>query len=200
MYKSRITSVCMSALLATYYQPASLPAQTLPVPVPKMNIVVVEGEAHIWNIRQRKAANIVVVVRDGNRNHLPGVPVTFTLPASGPSAVFPDGERTTSVTTDKEGYAVARGIRSNNIPGPYLIDVEAKHNDQTATARITQFNMNVESSKGGSGKWLAVLGIAGAAAAGGTVAALRKSSSTSPAPAPTPIGIAPGPGTVGPPR
>jgi hypothetical protein len=182
------------------YEPAALSGQTVPVPSPKMNIVVVEGEALIRNIRERKPANIVIVVRDGNRNHLPGVPVTFTLPASGPSATFPDGGLTSTVTTDKEGYATARGIRSNNVPGPFSIDVEAKRNDETATTKITQFNMNVESSKGGSGKWLALLGIVGAAAAGGTVAAMRSSSSSSPAAPSTPIGITPGPGTVGPPR
>ena len=202
MYTSkRIASVCLSAMLASY-QPAVSSAQTVPIPSPKMNIVVIEGEALIRNIRERKPANVIVVVRDGNRNHLSGVPVTFTLPESGPSAVFPNGTRTATVTTDKEGYAVASGIRANTVPGPYLIDVQAKHNDQTADARVTQFNMSVESSKkGGSGKWIAVLGIAGAAAAGGTIAAMRGSSSSSSVAAPpTPIGITPGSGTVGPPR
>ena len=196
----RIASICLSTMLASY-QPAVSSAQTVPIPSPKMNIVVIEGEALIRNIRERKPANVIVVVRDGNRNHLSGVPVTFTLPESGPSAVFPNGARTATVTTDKEGYAVANGIRANTVPGPYLIDVQAQHNDQTAAARVTQFNMSVESSKGGSGKWIAVLGIVGAAAAGGTIAAMRGSSSSSPAAAPpTPIGITPGSGTVGPPR
>lgn len=173
----------------------------LAVPKPKMNVVVVEGEAAINNIRKQKGNDIAVLVRDGNRNPLPRAAVTFTFPAEGASAAVADGRKTVSVTAGNDGYAVLRGIKPNRVPGTMVVQVEAKHQNQTASTTVTQFNMNVE-SKGSSAKWVAVLGVVGAAAAGGAVLALRNSSNGSSAPVkpPTPIGITPGPGSVGPPR
>jgi hypothetical protein len=169
-----------------------------------MNVVVVEGEAAIHNVREKKTTEVVVLVRDGNRKPLPKASVTFSLPDEGPGGAFADGSKTLTVMTGADGYAVARGIRPNNIPGPFRIQVDANHEGDKASAAVTQFNMSVASSKGGgSGKVLVVLGIVGAAAAGGAVALLRNSNGGSPAQPgapPTPIGITPGPGTVGPPR
>lgn len=181
--------------------PVEATSPELAVPKPKMNVAVVEGEAAINNIRKQKGNDIVVLVRDGNRNPLPRATVTFTFPPEGASAAVGDGRKTATVTAGSDGYAVLRGIKPNRVPGTMVVQVEAKHQDQTATATVTQFNMNVE-SKGSSTKWLAVLGIVGAAAAGGAVMALRNSNGTTATPAapPTPIGITPGPGSVGPPR
>jgi hypothetical protein len=197
----RIGCICLSVLL-TLRQPSAISGQTVPVPTPKMNVVVVEGEAAIHDIKQRKASDVGVLVRDGNRKPIPGASVRFILPAEGASATFSDGSRSLAITTNNTGYATVRNIRPNNIPGQYVIQVEAQHEGQMATASVTHFNMTVERSKGGSGKWVAILGIVGAAAAGGTVAALRNSNGNSQpvAAPPAPISITPGTGTVGPPR
>jgi hypothetical protein len=201
MQKSiRLGSACLS-LLVTIQQTATAYAQTIPVPAPKMNVAVVEGEATIHNLREKKTTHVAVLVRDGNRNPMPRASVTFSMPAQGAGGTFSNGAKTLTATTNSDGYAVARGIRSNNIPGPFRIQVEAQHNGQTAATAVTQFNMSVASAKGGSGKVVALLGILGAAAAGGAVAALRNGSSATPQPAaPAPIGITPGPSAVGPPR
>jgi hypothetical protein len=197
----RAGSICLSFLL-TLQQPGVMRAQQAPEPPrPQMNVAVVEGEATMSNIRERKAMNVVVIVRDGNRRPISGASVKFTLPADGPGASFANNAKTLTVTSDADGYALARGVRPNAIPGPYRIEVEAQHNNETATASVTQFNMQVESRSGGSGKWIALVAILGAAAAGGTVAATRKNGNgAAPAAPPAPIGIAPGSGSVGPPR
>jgi hypothetical protein len=197
----RVGCICLSVIMALQ-RPSAINGQTIAVPTPKMHVVVVEGEAAIHDVRQRKASDLVVLVRDGNRQPVSGASVRFTLPAEGASAAFSDGSRTLAITTNNNGFATARSIRPNNIPGRYAIQVEAQHEGQTATASVTHFNMTVEQSKGGSGKWVAILGIVGAAAAGGAVMALRTSNGSSQGPAapPIPIGITPGTGTVGPPR
>ena len=182
----RFGCICLSVIMALR-QPSPIKGQTVPVPTPKMNVVVVQGEAAIHDVRQRKTSDLVVLVRDGNRNPIPGASVKFILPAEGASAAFPDGAKALEITTNNSGYATARNIRPNNIPGQYAIQVEAQHEGKTATASVTHFNMTVERSKGGSGKWVAILGIVGAAAAGGTVAALRNSNGNSqPVAAPLP--------------
>lgn len=181
-------------------QPVSLCAQAVPEPPrPRMNIAVVEGEGAMNNIREKKPVNIVVIVRDGNRRPVQGASVAFTLPAEGPGATLPNGAKTITVQSDKDGYASVNGIRPNTVSGPYRIEVEAKHNEETAAAAITQFNTSVE-SRGGSGKWIVLTAILGAAAAGGVVAVTRKSGNSPASAAPAPIGITPGSGVVGAPR
>jgi hypothetical protein len=164
-----------------------------------MNIVVVQGEAAIHNLRDKKAIDIVVRVRDGNRNPLSGATVMFTLPESGASGTFADRSTKMIATSDGDGYAIASGLRPNNIAGPFVIQIEAAHGDGSATASVTQFNMNVESARGGSGKWIALLAVIGAAGAGGAVYALR-SGGSGPQTVATPISLTPGSSTVGPPR
>lgn len=184
--------------LAGGQQPPAAP-QLPPVPAPRMNIVALEGEGAINHVRKRTPRNIVVQVRDGNRNPIAGASVNFTLPAQGPSGEFFNGARTLTATTDQEGRATARAFRPNSAAGKIEIRVDATHAQETATLIVTQFNMTVTGSRGGSGKWIALLAVLGGGAAGGVYAATRKSESAAPAAA-APITITPGTGTVGAPR
>src|SRR5512138_1607706 len=70
---------------------------------PMLNLVVVEGEGAINNIRQRTAREPVVQVQDENRRPVAGAVVTFTLPGRGASGVFANGSQTVTVTTDQQG-------------------------------------------------------------------------------------------------
>jgi hypothetical protein len=194
----RFASIWISIVLV-FQKPAFVGAQIVPVPTPRMNILVVQGEATIHNIRDHKATDLVVRVRDGNRNPIVQAAVTFRLPANGPGGSFSNGARTLTETSDKDGYAIAHNLKPNGEAGPFRVEIEATHNGHVANATMTQFNMNVV-SKGGSGKWIALLAIAGAAAAGGAVAISRNGSQSSATPAATPIGITAGPGSIGPPR
>jgi hypothetical protein len=202
MFRTIRVGYVFFSIAVTLPFPAFLYAQEVAVPSPRMNVVTVEGEAAIHDVRQRKTSDVVVLVRDGNRKPIARASVVFTLPTEGASATFQNNAKVLTLTSNSDGYATARGIRPNNIPGPFKINVEAQHQGQTATLEITQFNMTVERSKSGSRKWIAVVGVIGAAAAGGLVATQRSGSGNSaPAATPqTPIGISPGPATVGPPR
>lgn len=175
-------------------------------PPRKLNIVIVEGEGAINNIRQRIAREPIVQVEDENRRPIAGAAVTFFLPNQGPSGVFADGSRTLTVTTDSQGQAVARGIQPNNVQGQFEIRVSASHEEQTASATITQTNMLTAAAAGAgaagagiSAKLIAVLAVVGAAAVGGTAFALTRNGNDAPAPTP-PTVLTPGTPAVGPPR
>ena len=174
-------------------------------PPRKLNIVIVEGEGAINNIRQRIAREPIVQVEDENRRPVAGAAVTFFLPNQGPSGVFADGSRTLTVTTDSQGQAVARGIQSNNIQGKFEIRVSASHEGQTASTAIGQTNMLTAAAAGAgagagiSAKLIAILAVAGAAAAGGTAFALTRNGNDAPTAVPPSV-LTPGTPAVGPPR
>jgi hypothetical protein len=182
-----------------------LPQQ--PAPARKLNIVIVEGEGAINNVRQRTAREPIVQVEDENRRPVAGAIVIFTLPDQGASGVFLDGSRTLTVTTGPDGRAVARGFRPNNVEGKIEIRVNASQSGAApASATITQINQAVvgaAAAGGVSGKLIAILAIAGGAAAGGIVAATRGGNGNGTQPTstqPPATVIAPGSATVGPPR
>jgi len=171
----------------------------------QLNIVIVEGDGAINNIRQRTAREPIVQVEDQNHKPVAGAAVVFLLPDQGASGVFANGSHTLTVMTDAQGRAVARGFRPNNVQGKLQIHVTASHQGQTATATISQTNA-VSAAAGAaaagvSAKLIAILAIAGAAVAGGVVAATRGGGGggTS-APTTPPTTVTPGTGTVGAPH
>lgn len=170
---------------------------------PMLNLVVVEGEGAINNIRQRTAREPIVQVQDENHRPVAGAIVTFVLPNNGASGVFSNGARTLTVTTDNQGQAVARGLRPNGVKGQMQIRVNANHNGQTANTTINQTNAIIAGAAAGasSGKLIAILAAVGAAAAAGAVIATRSGGNGTPnAPPVAPTTISAGGSSVGPPR
>ena len=181
---------------------------------PTLNLVIVEGEGQINNIRQRTAREPIVEVQDENHKPIAGVAVTFLLPNQGASASFADGSHSLTVISDNQGRAVARGLRPNNAQGQYQIHVSASYHGQTANAVITQSNVMGAAAAGSaagaaagiSGKLVAILIVVGAAAVGGgiyasTHAGSSNNNSTIPSgPSTVTTTITVGAGTVGPPR
>ncbi len=167
----------------------------------KLNIVIVEGEGAINNIRQRTAREPIIQVEDENHRPVAGAVVVFLLPDRGPGATFPDGSRNLTVTTDSQGRAAARGLRPNNASGQYQIRVTASFQGQTATTMITQTNMAIAAGAAAGGisaKLIAILAVVGGAAvAGGVVAATRGNGDSA---APAPVVVTPGTPSVGGPR
>jgi hypothetical protein len=166
-----------------------------------LQIVIVEGEGALNNIKQRVNRDPIVQVEDENHKPIAGAAVIFILPNQGPGGTFANGTTTLTTTTDNQGQAVARGIRFNNQVGSMQMRVTASFGGQTATAVVTQTNLIGASSGGGAlgsgAKWLIVVGVATAVAAGVIVATHHSgSSSTSPTPTPT-VTITPGTPTVG---
>lgn len=167
--------VSLSLFVSIFVQTLPLGAQEAPA-AGKINIVIVEGEGAINNVRQRVAREPIVQVEDENRKPIAGAAVTFLLPNQGAGATFANGARSLTITTDSNGQAVARGLRPNNVNGQYEIRVNASHQGRTASVTISQTNaITAAAATGGvSAKLIAILAVAGGAvAAGAAVAATR---------------------------
>jgi len=185
-----------------------LAALTLNAQVGGLNIVVVEGEGAINNIRQRTAREPIVQVEDENHKPIAGAAVVFTLPSSGAGGTFAGGATTLTTTTDNAGRAVARGLRPNQIQGNYQIRVNASQGGRTASISIAQSNVlgaaaaaGAAGAAGISGKLIAVIVAVGAAAAAGTVVAVTRNGNNGTVNAPpTATTITAGSGSVAPPR
>ena len=217
-YPKRVLSLWLSLLLAG---PASigLAKGQEQSPVRKLNIVIVEGDGAINNIKQRTSRAPIVQVTDENNKPVAGAAVVFMLPARGASGNFSStGSRILSVTTGPDGKATAAGLQPNNVAGEVKINVTASHQGQTATVTVTQTNAltgaagagaagaGAGASGGISGTMIGVIvGVVAAGAIGGVVAATRGGSSGGSATGPTgptriQVGIGPGPVTIGAPR
>ena len=200
-FRCGVKSLCIGLSFVIAFPP--LHAQTLPT---ELNIVVVEGEGAINNVRQRTARAPVVRVEDQNHKPVAGVAVVFTLPTEGATGVFANGAKSLTVLTDSQGSAVAQGLRLNQVAGKVPIHVNASYRGLTARASITQSSVlppgAKASSGGGHGALIAVLVVLGAAAAGGGAYFATHKSTSSPGtgvvnpPPAAPIGITPGTGTI----
>ncbi|MCZ2074495.1 MAG: hypothetical protein LC130_05775 [Bryobacterales bacterium] len=196
----RLLATLLISILAAGIPSAAKPAQA----AGKLNIVVIEGEGAINNIRQRVGREPIVQVEDENRKPVGGAIVTFLLPDQGASATFADGGRTLSVVSDEQGRAIARGLRPNSIEGKYEIRVTASKDGNTASTVISQANaLSAGAAAAGGGlaaKWIAVIAVAAAAAVAGGVVAARDNGNGNNRPGVTPTTITPGTPSVGAPR
>src|SRR5271169_220445 len=194
----RNLSWLLAGLIALPFPPVGL-AQA---PVAKLNLVIVEGDGAINNIRQRTAREPVVEVQDENHRPVAGALILFELPSRGASGEFPGGAHSLSVTTDAQGRATARGLQPNSAKGQYQIHITATSGGATATAVITQTNAIAgagTAATAGSGKLIAILAVAGGVLAGGIYWATHTGGggTTTTNPATT---ITAGTGGVGPPH
>lgn len=195
----QITIICRTlAVMLACLIVAPLPAQTpMTTPAPtQINILILEGEGAINNVRQRVAREAMVQVEDENHKPVAAAAVTFFLPSDGASGVFSNGSRSITVLTDSEGKAAVRGIHFNKVSGKLQIRVQASFKGLTNNALISQTNIVGAAVAGGliSGKLLAIIliGAAGAAAGGFAIA---NSGGGKPAAV-----VVPGTPTVGPPK
>jgi|SRR5215469_12811033 len=170
-----------------------------------LNIVVVEGEGAINNIRQRTARETIVEVDDENHKPIAGAVVTFTLPTQGAGGTFAGGAQTLTVMTDNLGRAVASGLRVNKVAGNWTMRVNASFGGRTGSAAITQTNAVAAATAGAAGgaavsaKLIVIVAVIAGAAAGGAVAATHSGNSSNNSTV-TPTTISVGAGTVGPPH
>ncbi len=169
---------------------------------PVLNIVVVEGEGAINNIKQRTAREPVVEVQDENHRPVAGAAVVFSLPSQGAGGTFAGGVHSLTVITDAQGRAVAHGFQPNGVKGQFQIHVNASLNGSTGSTNISQSNAagagGAAAAGGISTKLIVILAVAAAAAAaGGLYAAYGGGSSSPTVTTPTATTITPGTGTVG---
>jgi hypothetical protein len=181
----------------------TLSAQTLPT---QLNIIVIEGEGAVNNIRQRVARDPVVQVEDENHKPIAGAVVMFTLPTEGATGEFGGSVKSAVVNTNAEGRAVAPNLKLNGLSGKIPIHITASYRGLSARTSITMFSQvppggKESKSGGGHGALVAVLVILGAGAAGGGAYFATHGSKTAapsaPIPSgPTPIGITAGAGSI----
>lgn len=199
----RYLSLLLAGLMAVPLAPGASAQDT----GPKLNLVIVEGEGAINNIRQRTAREPIVQVEDENHKPIAGAVVVFTLPSQGAGGTFAGGQHTLSVVSNSQGRAVAHGLKPNTVQGQYQIHVNASFQGQTASLNISQTNALVAGAVAGaavSTKLIVILAVAGAAAAGGALYATHTggngNNGTGTTPIPALVTISPGAGAVGPPR
>jgi hypothetical protein len=149
---------------------------------PMLNIVVVEGDGAINNVRQRTARETIVEVQDENHRPVAGAAVVFLLPGDGPGGVFAGGSKSATLTTNSAGRATMPNMQPNSITGNYQIRVNASSQGRTASIAISQSNAIGAASAGAgtaaahagiSGKVIAVIVVVAAAGAVGAAVGLR---------------------------
>jgi hypothetical protein len=167
-----------------------------------LQIVIVEGEGAINNVKQRVNREPIVQVEDENHKPVAGAAIIFFLPNDGPGGTFANGSTTFTTTSNAQGQAVARGIRFNNQAGSMQIRVAASFAGQTASAIINQTNVLGVAASGASvggmslGTKLLIIGaVVGGGIAAGVIIANHGGGSTPTAPGT--ITITPGSVTVG---
>ena len=168
-------------------------AQTSVAPQ-KLEVAVVPQTQAPNNVKKGTGSEPRVQVRD-QEGPVEGAAVTFTVPVSGASGVFPEDKKTFQTASDETGEAVGRGFHPNASCGRFLIGVRAALAGQSATAQIEQQNQGC-----GHGKAIAILA---AVAGGGGVGACFAAGPCKKPPPPPPrltITIVPGSPTFNPPR
>ena len=103
-------SITLSFLIAFQMVVPAAHSQALPT---ELNLIVVEGEGAINNVRQRTAREPLVRVEDENHKPIAGVAVVFTLPTEGATGEFAKGAKTLTVMTDANGEAKGAGLKVN---------------------------------------------------------------------------------------
>ena len=194
--------------------------------VPRLDLTVLAGDGSVNIVKPKKAAMLVVEVRDKERRPVPGLSVTFAAPVSGPHVTFAHGISIYSTVTDTNGRAVVSDITPVG-QGEFKISVSVTSQGESATAVISQTNYPTvtaasaaaggaaspaeatssaaKSASHGISKTLIGVIVAGVAAGVGAAVALGKGgggSSTSLPPPSSPTGTIGGTGssTIGPPH
>lgn len=162
-----------------------------------LSITVIDGQDAVNNINQPGAHEPVIEVRNARQEPVAGAAVVFQMPSQGAGGTFANGTGTLTVSTDRNGRAIARGMHLNHVEGKFEIRISASYQGQIASAIISQTNVAgiSTSARGPSRKIWVIVALAGGAAAAGVLAATRGGSGGGMSNAP--IVITPGTPTVG---
>jgi len=154
-------------------RPGAIPAGT------GLNLLVLEGQNGVHDVRTPATALLVIEVRDENYRPLEGVKVVFQLPRQGPSGSFEGGVQDKQVVTNVQGQASA-AFTPNTQAGRFTVHATAAFGARTGAISIMQRNEAVRNATWvARHKTFAVIVAVGAAGAAATFAA--RSASSSPA-------------------
>ena len=118
-----------------------------PAVAQNMKILLVEGQGAINPVDRSTQRNLTVRVEEQYGAPGKAIPVTFTLPNSGPGGYFKDGQTTVTLTTDDKGYVTVKGFRPNDQAGQYNIRVTAATPGGAIHADIPQTNAAVSTEE-----------------------------------------------------
>jgi hypothetical protein len=167
----------------------------------RLRIIPLEGDNVTNYIRIRSATAPIVEVRDENDRPLEGVTVVFKLPTTGPGAAFEGGQGVQTRITDARGQAGTTGYVTNDVLGPFTIEVTATLQNRTGRLLMRQINsadplppeLGGAPKKSSKKKWI-IFSVVAAAAATAAIVYLTVSGSDGP------ISVGSGPISVGGPR
>lgn len=103
-----------------------------------LKILVLQGEEGINIIQQKTAVAPIVEVRDRNNLPVAGASIAFLLELRGGDAVFSNGLRLITLTTDATGRAST--VLTPLASGPFDIQITAAYQGMTASVSIPQTN------------------------------------------------------------
>jgi len=166
-------------------------------PAPRLEIVIVQDDGAINNIKQRTARETIVEVRDENHKPVAGATVSFVLPADGPGGLFAGGGKSAALVTNNLGRAAMPAFQPNQAVGAFQVHVNASSAGRAASLTLNHSNVAAASAGGSSassssahagisGKTIGI--IAGIAAAGAVGAAVGLRGGKSPSAPPVPSG------------
>jgi hypothetical protein len=142
-----------------------------------------EGNNAFNSIPLGRSVAPVVEVRDANEFPVEGATVIFTLPAAGPSGVFPGDRKSLTTRSDARGQATA-AFMATGAPGKFRIQVTATLGNRKGETSIDQTNTTnayigpTIAKKRWYKKWQ-TWAIIGAAAGAGTAVALTRGGGSS---------------------
>lgn len=111
----------------------------------RLNLVVLQGQRVVNDIRTPSTMMLVVEVRDENYRPLEGATVEFDLPLTGPSGSFEGGVRNKKATTNAQGQAFT-AFEPNPEPGRLAIKARATYGTRTGMVTIMQQNGRPQST------------------------------------------------------
>ena len=85
------------------------------------SLAAVAGDGQTATVGTAFATRLAVKAVDSGGNPAPGATITFAAPASGASAAFTGGSRTTTATTGADGVATAPQLVANATAGTYQV-------------------------------------------------------------------------------
>lgn len=181
-----ILAAILAASLGSAQAPQQASQPAAPQSVPSvLKVVVLEGNNSTNSIPLGRSVTPIVEVRDDNDFPVEGATVVFTLPATGPSGVFPGNRTSLTTRSDARGQAAA-AFMVTATAGRFRIQVTATAGNRKGETWIDQTNTTgayigpAIARKPWYKKWKIWAIVGGAAVAGGVVALTRGGSSASP--------------------
>src|SRR5690349_18761672 len=114
LFGGRPFAAPVSALLLLHAVVAKAQPQT-PPPPSQIQIKVMQGDNSTNDPGALARVAPAVRVEDGAGKAISSATVVFMLPTEGATGEFSNHSRTLTIVTDNDGYAVAKGLRTNQI-------------------------------------------------------------------------------------